>query len=241
MPANRGGTSPGSFRVLPPAPQRLDRCWIARQGSGRARSLAPRTTSSVPTKRPVSRPVSAAIPRCHPRRADRLLSRTQTSAAAPCHIWRHGMYAAGMAWDGVNRQLASYPVAAWSTKCWRRNRTGPANACSGSWTTVRRIAVPPRCSGCVRSLLVSFWSIPQSPPVGSIKSKSLSRSSNGECLHPMTLPIWKRSDVGWPSTKNCPTKAQRRCSGSLLALNWQHGEQRSRPVAWPWQMPNRLA
>ena len=31
-------------------------------------------------------------------------------------------------------------MAGWSTKCWRRNHIGPANACSGSWTTARRIA-----------------------------------------------------------------------------------------------------
>jgi hypothetical protein len=38
-------------------------------------------------------------------------------------------------------------------------------------------------------------------------------------LPPMILPIWKRSDSGWPSTKSFPIKAQSLFSGNLTAPN----------------------
>jgi hypothetical protein len=55
------------------------------------------------------------------------------------------------------------------------------DACSGSWTTARRIVAKPPRHGCSRSIPASFWSMLQSTPVGSTKLRSTSRSSNGRC------------------------------------------------------------
>ena len=71
MRSNPGGTSTGSFHVIPTLPRKLARFWTSMGASGKASALAPRTTSSVPTRRPVFRPASAVIPRCLPGQADR--------------------------------------------------------------------------------------------------------------------------------------------------------------------------
>src|SRR5262249_683365 len=65
------GTSTGAFPAIPALPRRRARFWTSMEVSGKASALAPRTMSSVPTRRPAFRPASAVIPRCRLGRADR--------------------------------------------------------------------------------------------------------------------------------------------------------------------------
>jgi len=95
----------------------------------------------------------------------------------------------------------------------------PAHGCSGLSTMARRIAEQPRYSACSKLIPVAFWPIHRSTPVGSIKSKSTALSSNGRYSLPMIVPIWKRSDSGWPSTKSFPINAQSLFRGNLTVPN----------------------
>jgi hypothetical protein len=64
-------------------------------GTWQGEPLAPRTTSSAPTRRRASKPASAVTRPCLPRQADRRASNTSTRAVARCNIWRPGMSAEG--------------------------------------------------------------------------------------------------------------------------------------------------
>ena len=96
MLSNPGGTRTGACRAIPALPRRLARFWTSMEASGKARALAPRTTSSVPTRRPACRPASAVIPLYRLGRADRPLSSTHTSAVGLGNISPHGMDTEGM-------------------------------------------------------------------------------------------------------------------------------------------------
>lgn len=216
MPANRGATRTGFFPVIPTALSKPGRFGISMPARGQASALAPRTTSSAPTQRPGARPGSAVMVLCRRLQVARPRSRRNTRAVAPGTLWRQGMCAGEMSWDAVNRQQGSPPLVASLTRSWRRNRTGPAHACAGWWTTVRRLAVRPRGSGWVRLMPGLCWSIPRSTPVGSSTSPCLARSSNGKCSPPMTLPIEKRFGFGWPCTTHGPTNVSHLVSGRLI-------------------------
>ena len=157
MPSNRGDISTGFFHAIPTSRRRLARFWTSMRACGKATPWGPRTTSSAPTRRPASRPAAVAIPPCLPRRAVRPTSVMNTNAEGALQIWPPGTYAGDMSWAGVKREPDDL-LAGWLSRCWQRNPIGLGNGCFGSWTTARRIAVPPRKSGCVRSIRVSFWS-----------------------------------------------------------------------------------
>jgi hypothetical protein len=123
--------------------------------------------------------------------------------------------AGGMSWAGGPRRLVLHPWAGWSSRGWLRHSIGLVHGCCGAWTRARRIAVPPRRSGCLRSILVSCWSIHRSTPVGSSKSKSPAPSSNARSCPPMTLPPGKRHGSASPCTQSCRITTQHLVGGSL--------------------------
>src|SRR6516162_1772720 len=103
-------------------------------------------------------------------------------------IWQLGTSTVPSSSDTVKRRVALLPPIASSLRSCAANPTNPLSASFGSWITARLIAVRRQSIASDPAGPTLFWCIPRFMPVGSIKLRSISRSSKERCSRSMTFP-----------------------------------------------------